>query len=416
MTIKPSVVEKTKETIVSLFRDGSLWKTIATNGTDLATAALLSLESAKAMHISVGCDLSKPWFREVEKTLLNVYSQPVSATFWSALYSHVMNGISGPLFSYGSLSTSGETNIRAYLIEPVMRELTQYLSCLPSEPPKECSLFTASLTMEQAIRLHLGSGCPATVDFCVVLRDEYGQVVGFVPGEAKQDLLDKHISQLSVYMWKVGTGRAYLNRSVVGLVMDHHFFRVALSPLVFQGGRLVPITYVTPPIAWRLPAVAPTAVSESGLLLLSTVLLINIPSISVVVDNPALKKVSDMLYEQPFVFDVSRDEMKMSYAQVIKEMEKVKEELTELKEEHKKLKDEDTRQKNELRELKDADIVQKQKIEKLKASNERIQLNLMTQLIRICSGTSPRTTPENTPRRKRQRRSSEGGQPLTIEF
>ena len=203
MTVKPSVVEKTKETIASLFGHGSLWKTIVANGTDAATAAPSSPESAKAMHISVGCDPSKPWFREVEKTLLNVYSQPVSATFWSALCSHVMNGISGPLFSYGSLSTSGETNIRAYLIEPVMRELTQHLSCLPSEPPKECSLFTASLTMEQAIRLHPGSGRPATVDFCVVLRDEYGQVIGFVPGEAKQLLLDKHISQLSVYMWKV---------------------------------------------------------------------------------------------------------------------------------------------------------------------------------------------------------------------
>ena len=101
-------------------------------------------------------------------------------------------------------------------------------------------------------------------------------------------------------------------------------------------------------------------------------------------------------------------------SQVIKEMEKVKEELTELKED-KKLKDEDTRQKNELKELRDADIVQKEEIEKLKASNERIQLNLMTQLIRICSGTSPRTTPENTPSRKRER-SSEGGQPQTIEF
>ena len=172
---------------------------------------------------------------------------------------------------------------------------------------------------------------------------------------------------------------------------------------------------MTPPIARRLPAVAPTAVSESGLLLLSTVLLINIPYYSVVVNNPVLKEVSDLLYEQSFVFDVSRDEMKMSYAQVIKEMEKVKEELTELKED-KKVKDKDTRQKNELKELRDADIVQKQEIEKLKASNERIQLNLMTQLIRICSGTSPGTTPENTPSRKRQRRSSEGGQPLTIEF
>ena len=149
-------------------------------------------------------------------------------------------------------------------------------------------------------------------------------------------------------------------------------------------------------------------------------LLLNIPYFSVVVDNPVLKEVSDLLYEQHFVFDISRDEMKMSYAQVIKEMEKVKEELTELKED-KKLKDEDTRQKNELKELRDADIVQKQEIENLKASNERIQLNLMTQLIRILStstGTSPRTspgtTPGNTPTRKRKRRSSEGGQPLTL--
>ena len=100
-------------------------------------------------------------------------------------------------------------------------------------------------------------------------------------------------------------------------------------------------------------------------------LLLNIPSFSVAVDIPVLKEVSDLLYEQPFVFDISRDEIKMSYAQVIKEMEKVKEELTELKED-KKLKDEDARQKNELKELRDADIVQKQEIEKLKAGNERI--------------------------------------------
>lgn len=405
MTVKPSVVEKTKETIVNLFRHGSLWKTIMANDTDAATVAPSSPESAKAMHISVGCDLSKPWFRQVEKTLLSVYSQPISATFWSTLCSHVMNGISGPLFSYGSLGTSGETNVRAYLIEPVMRELTQHLSYLPSEPPKECSLFTASITMEQAIRLHPGCGRPATADFCVVLRDEYGQVIGFVPGEAKQLLLDKHMSQLSVYMWKVGTGRAYLNRSVIGLAMDHQFFRVALSPLVFQGGRLVPITYVTPPIAWRLPAVSPTAVSESGLLLLSTVLLINIPSFSVGFDDPALKRVSDLLYEQPFVFDASRDEMQMSYTHVIKEMEKVKEELTELKEEHKQ--------------LREADIVQKKEIAELKASNERIQQHLVTHLIRICSGmSSPGTTPEKTqtPSRKRPRRSSEGAQPQPIEL
>ena len=75
MTVKPSVVEKTKETIVSLFRHGKLWKTIAANGTDAATAAPSSLESAKAMHVSLGCDPSKPWFREAEKTLLNVCNE-----------------------------------------------------------------------------------------------------------------------------------------------------------------------------------------------------------------------------------------------------------------------------------------------------------------------------------------------------
>ena len=216
--------------------------------------------------------------------------------------------------------------------------------------------------------------------------------------------------------------------------MDHQFFRVALSPLVFQGGRLVPITYVIPPIAWRLPAVTPTAVSESGLLLLSTMLPLNIPSFSVVVDNPVLKEVSDLLYEQPFVFDISRDEMKMSFAQVIKEMEKVKEELTELKQEDKKqlkelrdadivqknelkeLRDADIVQKNELKELREADIVQKQEIEKLKASNERIQLDLIRILSISTPRSSPGTTPENTPTRKRKRRSSEGGQPLTLEY
>lgn len=81
MTVKPSVVEEPKETIVRLIRHESLWNTIAANGTDAATAVPPSPESAKAMHISEGCDLSKPWFREVEKALLNVYSKPVSDTF-----------------------------------------------------------------------------------------------------------------------------------------------------------------------------------------------------------------------------------------------------------------------------------------------------------------------------------------------
>ena len=50
--------------------------------------------------------------------------------------------------------------MRAYLVEPVMRESTKHLTCLTSQsqPPPGCAQFMTTLNMEQPIRLHGGSG------------------------------------------------------------------------------------------------------------------------------------------------------------------------------------------------------------------------------------------------------------------
>ena len=119
-----------------------------------------------------------------QQLLTPFQGHPVSDTFSSTLSSHVIRAIAGPFFSYQSISKSGEANVRAYIIEPVIRELTQHLSKLPSPPP-ECSYNSAYINMEQSIRLHGGVGRTATVDFMVIVRSK---VLNIVPGEAKVNM------------------------------------------------------------------------------------------------------------------------------------------------------------------------------------------------------------------------------------
>ena len=61
--------------------------------------------------------------------------------------------------------------MRAYLVEPVMRESTKHLTCLTSQsqPPPGCAQFMTTLNMEQPIRLHGGSGRSATIDFLILI-------------------------------------------------------------------------------------------------------------------------------------------------------------------------------------------------------------------------------------------------------
>ena len=95
---------------------------------------------------------------------------------------HIVQAISGQLFSYKQIGQSREANIRANL-EP---ELTWHLSSLEVEasPPEGCSLFTACLNMEQSIPLHTGSGRPASVDFCIIVRDQHAIMLNMIPSGA----------------------------------------------------------------------------------------------------------------------------------------------------------------------------------------------------------------------------------------
>lgn len=128
--------------------------------------------------------------------LLKLYLlHPVTNTFWSTLASHVMHSISRRLFSYATCESSNEGT---YLIEPVIRELTRRLLHLLVEPPQGCLLFTASLSMEHKLPFHGGLGRPATVDFCILLRQKGGEVIRGGKGHC-------HVKQLSAYMWKVST-------------------------------------------------------------------------------------------------------------------------------------------------------------------------------------------------------------------
>ena len=75
---------------------------------------------------------------------------------------HVVQAIAGPLFSY-SMEHTNERDVKAFLIEPVLRELTRHLSSMNfwSPPaPEEMQFITTN--MEQPIKMHGGSGRQAS--------------------------------------------------------------------------------------------------------------------------------------------------------------------------------------------------------------------------------------------------------------
>ena len=51
------------------------------------------------------------------------------------------------------------------------------------------------------MELHEGSGRRASVDFCVILTDESGKMIGRIPGEAKSviELRTPEISETTIY-------------------------------------------------------------------------------------------------------------------------------------------------------------------------------------------------------------------------
>ena len=101
--------------------------------------------------------------------------------------------------------------------------------------------------MEHAVPLHRGSGRPAAVDYCVVLRQDEGNVIGVVPAEAKAVIKEKHVKQLSAYMWKIGTSKEYKERCVVGLLMDRENYNIAFTPLVYPNGNVHGSSHVCDP-------------------------------------------------------------------------------------------------------------------------------------------------------------------------
>ena len=391
----PTVIDKTVGIINDLFSEQSAmyWQTVIPEKVRAATLAPSGPESHKSIKIQQGCDISL--LSQLKEQLLGLFGKrPVSETFWSSVASHIVQAISGPLFSYKQISQSREANIRAYLIEPVLRELTRHLSNLEVEasPPEGCSLFTACLNMEQSIPLHTGSGKPASVDFCIIVRDQHGVVLNIVPGEAKRDMKDfaDFCKQLSVYMWKVSTCTAYLGRSVVGLLMDHMWFRIAFCPLSYDDGSIIPVTFMTPPITWRQVDISPVAVDLGGLLLLSTAMCMNLQSIKSVqpfCNEALLKDVSRKLNESPLVLEESLGSVHNSFMKVMHDMEIMKEQLETLKE---------------------ADIKQREEINTLKHENmkQRISLDQVQTMLKPAVSPSVSATP--TSGRKRKRRSSWG--------
>ena len=270
---------------------------------------------------------------KLKSQLLTPYNDYISETFWSSMSSHVIQSIAGPLFSYTETETAvREKNVRAYLVEPIIRELTKHLSRLTSQspPPHGCAQFTTTLNMEQKVRLHGGSGKPATVDFLVIVRTIDGRVLNMIPGEAKVDMqedLHKYCKQLSKYMWKVGTCQDNPRKTTTGLIIDHHQFRIGFCPLMDKDGYIMPITFITPPVTWRNLHISQLAVSSKALLFLSTcltgILDAQVLTEHLPLDMNMVNQVSSRLHAEPFQLPHQGDTSDV--LKVMKELEVVKE-------------------------------------------------------------------------------------------
>ena len=195
------IVKNVTDLIQSLFSTEKerFWVTVYPNRANAAVLSPSSSGDDTTYHVGQLIDLTS---LTLKRKLLAPFERSVSETFWNSISGHVIQSIAGPLFSYKDLNKRGEQNVRAYLVEPVLRELTKHLSGLSPSPG--CSLFTATLNMEQAVRLHRGSGKPATVDFLIVVRSSSdNKVLSVIPGEAKVNMgtaLQKYCKQLSKYV------------------------------------------------------------------------------------------------------------------------------------------------------------------------------------------------------------------------
>lgn len=106
----------------------------------------------------------------------------------------------------------------------------------------------------------------------------------------------------------------YSKRCVVGILMDHNSYNIAFSPLVYDDGRSVPVTYISPRIRWRNSDLSPIAVETSGLMLLSCILLARIDHIEVGPVFDDLKEISDKFYEVPLQSDDGMQDVKSGYS------------------------------------------------------------------------------------------------------
>ena len=108
-----------------------------------------------------------------------------------------------------------------------------------------------------------------------------------------------------MYLWKVATNPDVQGRAAVGVIIDHHLYRIAFSPLLDQDGHVLPITFISP-INWRNVDLSPVAVSSKGLVLLSTLFTLVLDADSLrddppVVDMGVLNSVCTRMHEQPFL-------------------------------------------------------------------------------------------------------------------
>ena len=132
-------------------------------------------------------------------------------------------------------------------------------------PDCNATAFEAFLQPECPIRLHVGSGRPASVDYAINIEGDY-HLINCIPTEAKRKLDNLHLKQLASYINEVSTANLFSDVSVVGLLLTQYAFQFAFSPYKFDN-KTLPIVYVTPPFEWR----SEKCISSKGLLLLSVV-------------------------------------------------------------------------------------------------------------------------------------------------
>ena len=184
-----------------------------------------------------------------------------------------------------------QSHTQESLLSPVLNQITARITMLP-----DCNTttFEAFLQSECPIRLHVGSGRPASVDYAINIGDYH--LINCIPIEAKRKLDNLHLKQQALYI-KVSTANLFSDVSVVGLLLTQYAFQFAFSPYKFDNKTLL-IVYITPPFEWR----SEKCISSKGLLLLSVVHLIKLERLTFqpTADDAVLLEIAEKLYESPF--------------------------------------------------------------------------------------------------------------------